>query len=512
MKTTGDKISINGKSYILGDRIGGGGEGSVFKLQLGSANAAIKIVNTSKKSESEIAKIRQRIKQLIDIRSKSREKAQSTDMVALSHFMSLPQYLLDDEVGYAMKLVENAEPLTNFLTLPSEAEQEEWQKKYDLARKYRVIAYLFERLEKIHIEGLIFSDLSPNNILVSTKPDSSITFIDTDNLRTRDNPFTNVLGTPGFIAPEILKSDNKSFALTDEERKQLGAVHMLSEESDIYSAAVIAFELLTFCHPYKGIKATGEDTTPEDEMAAERGEFDYILKPGTDNYCVGNIFVDKFDDITTPEIRALFARTFIEGRDNPLRRPSASEFKEEFQRARRLIVKCPKCGEESVYSTTFDDNRQLVSNSECINPDCKSAIGNQLMFVIYADGSDKSIDNVVLDCDPFNLSPSNVYVTKILLAEGLTEMIYLPDLGISGDLTKSNRFMQLSVKKGIATIQLEQNIGNAVTQIISTKGKPSIPVSANTPINFPYENDYLRFNDIKTKYGKATLYGKIVKI
>lgn len=512
MKTTGDKISINGKSFTLGERVGGGGEGSVFKLELPKGTAAVKIVNTSKKSDEDITKIKQRIKQLIDIRSKSREKAQNTDLVPLSTFMSLPQYELEDDVGYVMKFVDNSEPLTNFLTLPTEETQDEWQKKYDLFRKYKVITYLFERLEKIHIEGLIFSDLSPNNILVSTKPDNSITFIDTDNLRTRDNPFTNVLGTPGYIAPEILKGGYDSTALTKDENTKLNSIHMLSEESDIYSAAVIAFQLLTFCHPYKGIKATGPDTTPEDELAAEKGEFDYILKPGTDNYCVNNIFIDKFNDITTPEIRKLFSKTFVEGKNNPLRRPSASEFKEAFQRAGRLIVKCPKCGEESVYSLTFSNKNDLVSDSECINPDCKAKISNQLMLIISAENPEHSVDGSLLNTSEFILSPNNVYLSKIILKEGVTEMIYLTDLGNSTDLTKSNRFMQISVRKNEVTIQLEQNLQNNVVQIISEKGKPSLPVSVGSKTNFPIENHYLRFNDIKTKYGTITLYGKILRV
>lgn len=516
MKKTGDTIRFKGMACTLGQPLGGGGEGTVFEVLIPTragktAKGAVKIIDTKKKTPSEVALIRRQINDLIDVRNRSKEKAKTSNSVSLTEFMVLPQAILEDDVGYVMSLVQGSEPLAKYLTIPKDPkEQEEWQQKYDLHRRYRVIAYLFERLEKIHIEGLIFSDLSPNNILVSQKADSSLKFIDTDNLRTKSNPFTSILGTPGFIAPELYFEPKRPDVLTIEEAKRVSEVHCLSEESDVYSAAIIAFELLTFNHPFKGIKAVGEDTTPEDEIDAETGKLDYILKPGTDNFCEGNIFVDKFSSITTPEIRSLFARTFIEGKSNPLRRPTASEFKNEFQRASRLIVKCPHCGEESIYSTSLDASGKQRSDSICINPECGQSINGQLLFTIYACGFEKSAEEVILGPEAANHQISPTILSRIILREHEEQIIYFPDIGISGDLKKVDRFCRLLVSDGKAVIEILHQLEGSTIQIVSRRGKAPVPVASQA--EFPYENDYILFHSIRTKYGTITIKGEIERI
>ena len=519
MKKTGDTIKFNihgtSREFKLGRPLGGGGEGTVFEIEIptakGISKAAVKIIDTKKKTPAQIARIRRQILELIDARNHSKEKSKTNAGPSLSSFLTLPQAILEDDIGYIMGLVEDHEPLTNFLTIPKEIEaQEEWQRRYDLHRRYRVIAYLFERLEKIHIEGLVFSDLSPNNILVSTKSDSSLRFIDTDNLRTKSNPFSNVLGTPGYMAPELYRKEERPDALTENEVANMEEFHYLSEESDIYSAAVIAFQLLTFNHPYKGVKAVGEDTTPEDEIAAEMGLMDYIFKPGTDNYCEGNIFVDKFESITTREIRDLFARTFIEGKNNPLRRPTASEFKNEFQRVSRLVVKCPACGEESIYNTAYDHHGQLHSSSYCINPDCEQKIENRLLFVISAAGDNIPVEDALLGPDAVNHQPLPVALSKLVLRDGEEQTIYFPDIGISGDLTVDNRFCRILVKGREAAIEIFRQPQGSTVEIVSKSNKAPVPVMGRA--SFPYENDYLLFHNIRTKYGTITIKGEILKV
>lgn len=519
MKKTGDTIRFNGREAVLGEALGGGGEGTVFKIELpGKVNgevkmvpAAVKIIDTKKKTDQEVERIRRQIIELIDVRKASKEKATTPHSGSLNEFLIMPQFLLDGDLGYVMKLVTGFESLTKYISIPKEESmQEEWQRKYDLHRRYRVIAHLFERLEKIHIDGLVFSDLSPNNIMVSMKSDDSIRIIDTDNMRTKANPFANVLGTPGFIAPELYKITEQTHALTEEEKGNVDSVYLLSEESDVYSAAVIAFELLTLNHPFKGVKAVGDDTTPEDELDAEKGKFDYILKPGTGNYCEGNIFVDKFNEITTPEIRDLFMRTFVDGRDNPLRRPSANEFKREFQRARGLIFKCPYCGEESIYSTSFDGRGKLRSTAVCINPDCEKPISGQLLLSIYAIPNDQSVDYVILGESEINPGKKPVVLTQIVLREKEEHWLYLPDIGISGDLKADDRFGRMVVSGEKAIIDIVKPLDGSTIEIVSKEKKPSVPVTKYA--EFPYEHDFILFQNIRTSHGTIKIVGAIQRV
>lgn len=51
MITRGEKVLINGKEYVLGERLGGGLEGSIFNVE-GLPNYVIKIINTDKMTQT----------------------------------------------------------------------------------------------------------------------------------------------------------------------------------------------------------------------------------------------------------------------------------------------------------------------------------------------------------------------------------------------------------------------------------------------------------------------------
>ena len=89
MKKTGDTIRFKGKNFILGQPLGDGGEGAVFELAVSAQNggvskAAVKIIETKKKTPAEIALTRRQINDLIDVRKRSKEKAKTNRSVSLS--------------------------------------------------------------------------------------------------------------------------------------------------------------------------------------------------------------------------------------------------------------------------------------------------------------------------------------------------------------------------------------------------------------------------------------------
>ncbi len=501
----------------MGQQLGEGGEGHVFVLEE-VPKLAVKLIDESRKSPEELRKIRRQIQALLDVRNKD-EKSEG-DPMPLRKFLTLPRCLIDDGLGYVMVNAVGFESLSNFLHFPDEMEkQEEWLNTYDLVRRYKAINYIFERLERIHLAGLVFSDLSPNNILVKKEQDSSVVFIDTDNMRTPDNRFSNILGTPGYMAPELYGEDPKEAdaVLTGREKEALKG-YLFSPQTDVYSAAVIAFELLTLAHPYKGIKAMGPDSTPEDEQDAEKGKFDYILKLGTDNYCEGNIYIDKFDDITTPEIRELFSRTFVEGKENPLLRPTAKEFNEAFQKASRLIVKCPCCGEETLYLMESDRARHPAFHSvtTCINPDCAKPIEGQYVLSFLACPYKRSASSVLLGDEIEDMGPFDVVLSQIILPVDKPIRIYANDLGLFGNRTSDYRFAQvgLGTDRKTLTFTLEK-IGLELLeaeniQIVCLDSKKATPISSIGTFN--YESHWICIKKLKTKYGEMAVLGVVRKI
>ena len=210
MLTEGNKISINNNEYTLGSKLGGGKEGCVFNL-VEKENAVVKILNDSGMSKNQRNETYLHLEWLCDLRRR-------TDRTFLRKYMLLPMALIDDQLGYAMRKADGYEPLDKFITPPDNNDEfDSWYKeKYPLKRRYQTIVNLFDALREIHIAGLIFTDLSPNNIMVH-KQKNEFVFIDTDNLRKRTDSYLSVLGTPGYMAPEVYRKPDVNFAKENKE-------------------------------------------------------------------------------------------------------------------------------------------------------------------------------------------------------------------------------------------------------------------------------------------------------
>ena len=110
-------------------------------------------------------------------------------------------------------------------------------------QKLQLFIELAGGLKAVHNAGILHRDIKPENILVT--PDRHPKLIDFGlSLTLHDDKFTRmtktgqVVGTLSYLAPELLRLDNEA-----------------SEESDIYSLGVVAYELFAQCHPYSTFKA-----------------------------------------------------------------------------------------------------------------------------------------------------------------------------------------------------------------------------------------------------------------
>ena len=86
MITRGEKVLINGKEYVLGERLGGGLEGSIFNVE-GLPNYVIKIINTDKMTQTQKNEIFEHLKWLKDLGARNKDIRQC---------MTVPKALLDD--------------------------------------------------------------------------------------------------------------------------------------------------------------------------------------------------------------------------------------------------------------------------------------------------------------------------------------------------------------------------------------------------------------------------------
>lgn len=394
MINEGDKILINGKEYTLGTKLGGGLEGNIFTV-VEAPGHVVKIINDCNISRIQRNEIYEHLKWLKELGSRNKE---------IKQCMTVPKALLDNYLGYIMLYASEHDNLKKYITPPTETKLfDDWYKKdFTFKKRYQIIVNLFDALRKIHLAGLIFTDLSPNNIMVHKKQ-NQIVFIDTDNTRRRTDLYGGVLGTPGYMAPEVYRKPDVVLAKANHvDPKILSKYGRLTAESDIFSAAVIAFQILTLQHPFVGDEI--ENGTPEDEEKALEIKTDYIFKEGTTNTSTYGL-TTKFEQITTQGIRDLFYRTFVTGKGQPTLRPTAEDFLEEFQKAFDSIVVCDNCGFSRLYSYDGDNT--------CIN--CGKEIETKTSIVIYnvfKDLTRSEAINSIGDYPQYDISMDNLRVTN----------------------------------------------------------------------------------------------------
>lgn len=128
---------------------------------------------------------------------------------------------------YCMNLVEGV-TLHKFL---------EDNKKINIDITKKILATLTEALDGIHKQRVIHGDLKPSNIMIDPDKNYTATILDFGISKftyEKENKTSGFFITPAYVAPEVISYNNQSI------------------KSDLYSFAVIAYELLCGERPYKG--------------------------------------------------------------------------------------------------------------------------------------------------------------------------------------------------------------------------------------------------------------------
>ena len=235
------------------------------------------------------------------------------------NFVAVVDTIRSPYVGYVMEKVVDHKPLNAYLIPDRNMPFPEWYNRglglYERIFVGYIIAKAFGELEH---NNLSYCDISGNNILIKTGKSASVKMIDVDNIYTAGKGKSAILGTPRYIAPEIISRQRTPDVL-----------------SDNYSLAVILFELLRVGHPY--ISDEILDATPEDEDLALAGNADYVTEDNSTNMLPADV-------VFTDKLKRLFERCFVDGKKNRLKRPSAKEFEYALLEASNKLIKCPNCG------------------------------------------------------------------------------------------------------------------------------------------------------------------------
>jgi eukaryotic-like serine/threonine-protein kinase len=290
---------------LLDEPLGSGGEGEVFRSRHGGL--AVKLCEPTDSNRDRMAELFARLRWL------------PLDGVPLCRPL---EQLAPPDVGYVMELLEDMVPL-RLLCEPPQQEEDAWYLRGGgLRRRLVLLARCAGVLATLHDRGIVYSDVSPGNVLISSElAYDEVRLIDADGLQTESGTGRR-MGTPFYTAPELLRAQSGNTVF-----------------SDVYSFAVVAYEALTMNHPLIGDYVNEGEVELEDD--AQRG-----LVPWVD-HSTDDLNRTRFgypsSKVLSRRLRELFRRTFEEGMTNPWARPAAGEWAAALYAAADRCLDCPSC-------------------------------------------------------------------------------------------------------------------------------------------------------------------------
>lgn len=206
--------------------------------------------------------------------------------------------------------------------------------------RFEILSKVAAILARLHNVGLVYGDVSLNNIFMGNEKKTEVWLIDADNLRFEKISGGSGTYTPRLGAPEIVQGKDAS-----------------RPRSDCWAYSVMAFELLSLTHPFIGVKVAGEDGDGSD-WDAELSDNDSGMDLEEQAYSGFFPYIDDEDDhsneapnsglprmlLFTDGLRRLFQETFGAGRLQPHRRPAMAFWAVEFAKAHDQSITCPNCG------------------------------------------------------------------------------------------------------------------------------------------------------------------------
>ncbi|MEH6541719.1 protein kinase domain-containing protein [Halopseudomonas sp.] len=309
-----------GSNYELGNELSRGGQGIVYFTQY----PQVLIKGFTNKDPQVRERWRQHIAWLV-----------RQDLAGLKIARPLVP-LAEPRCGYVMELMDGLESLQNLLesyVAAGEDAGKDYLQQGGLRRRVRILCQLARTLNQLHARGMLYGDLSPSNIFVSDDPAYAETWlIDCDNISLESYSGLS-LHTADYGAPEVVRGDA-----------------LLSSLTDVWSFAVIAYQLLTHNHPFKGELVSDGD--PEEEDAALRGERPWICDAQDDaNECFVNLPIQLLEHSGLP---ALFARCFEQGLERPAERPGMAEWLVALTEIDERMIECEHCAGATLVAQSLD--------------------------------------------------------------------------------------------------------------------------------------------------------------
>ena len=194
--------------------------------------------------------------------------------------------------------------------------------KGSLLTRLQVCMRLARAVRRLHFAGLAHSDLSNRNVLVDLRGGDACV-IDIDALVVPGLAPPTVLGTPGYIAPEVV-----------------AGAKLPSIETDRHALAVLFYELLLQRHPLRG-RLVHSTKSAEDDEQLSMGAKALFVEHRSDHRNPPELPIAVGVDALGPHLAPLMRRAFEEALHLPTRRPDAVEWEEALYRTLERIAPTP---------------------------------------------------------------------------------------------------------------------------------------------------------------------------
>jgi len=195
---------------------------------------------------------------------------------------------------------------------------------------------------KIHSKGLCYRDISFGNVFFDPA-NGNVLICDNDNVAVNGQSQSGVLGTPRFMAPEIVRGEKPP-----------------SSATDLFSLSVLLFYMFVLHHPLEGAKEASIRCMDVPAMNQLYGSDPIFIYDPND---VSNRPVPGYQDnaikiwpILPEFLKAKFTQAFTKGLNDHTAnyRVKESEWRVTMLQLRDSIFYCAHCGAENFY----DDGKQ----------------------------------------------------------------------------------------------------------------------------------------------------------
>ncbi|MEV5000947.1 protein kinase domain-containing protein [Nocardioides sp. LML1-1-1.1] len=301
-----------GRAWVT-SLLGQGGQGYVFEVRRDSGEPlALKWY----KPESATAVQYDEMQQLVEIGSPH------------GRFLwplSMARVATEPSFGYVMHLRHPRFLELSFLLLNADRDGNPLDVSFaSIIELCRQLSYSFLRL---HARGLCYRDISFGNVFFDPG-NGNVLICDNDNVGI-DNGTGRVLGTPYFMAPEVVRDTTyRTLPNTDTDR---------------HSLAVLLFYALFLGHPLEGART---DTGMRDAQWLMR-HFGtdplFCMHPTRSDNRPAQI-VQQYWKIYPQFVRDLFVQAFVDGLDQSGARVTEGQWIKALDRLRDGMLACPSCG------------------------------------------------------------------------------------------------------------------------------------------------------------------------